>query len=186
MKKRKEVQLNTLNAHREENSAANRMMYVFLLAGLTPLLVILLFYVHNPETPLLYSIAASTAHLPAYTSAYNPIMTKVMDVYCKSAPLLAIILFFCSLNKRKFNYAVNRDSLIRSCLFGPFLYFAFIYLLLFWNLELTTAGRPVRLMAKNNVTLLLFYMGQYYAVFLMTYAVCYIPIISYQFLKKRR
>lgn len=95
--------MNTLNA----NSAANRLLYVFLLAGLTPLLIILILYSLNSESQLLYCIATSTTHLPAFTSTYNPVMTKAMDVYCKSAPLLALILFFFLAEKKNINHVCD-------------------------------------------------------------------------------
>lgn len=174
--------MNTLNA----NSAANRLLYVFLLAGLTPLLIILILYALNPESQLLYCIATSTTHLPAFTSTYNPVMTKAMDVYCKSAPLLALILFFSSLKKRILTTPVTQHVLIRSCILGTLFYLTFIYMIFFNRLELSTSGRPVRMLAENNLTLLLFYMGIYFAAFLLTYAMCYIPVFAYLSIKKRR
>ncbi|RPE01246.1 colicin-A [Candidatus Pantoea deserta] len=174
--------MNTLNA----NSAANRLLYVFLLAGLTPLLIILILYSLNPESPLLYCIATNTAHLPAFTSIYNPVMTKAMDVYCKSAPLLALILFFSSLKNRILTTSVTQHVLIRSCILGPLFYLTFIYIIFFNKLELLTSGRPVRMLAENNLILLLFYMGIYFAAFLLTCAMCYIPVFAYLSIKKRR
>lgn len=170
----------------ENNKAANRMLYIFMAAGIFPLLVIFSVYLSNSGSPLLNDIATKTMGLPAITSLTNPIMTKVMDVYCKTAPILALILFLFSYKKRKLIRPYKYSSLIRSCLLGPIFYFIYIYLILCRNIELTAAGRPAKLMADNDFTLFVFYSGLYLSIFIMTYFILLIPVISYQLLKERR
>ncbi|MGE9527895.1 colicin immunity protein Cui, partial [Escherichia coli] len=80
-------------------------------------------------------------------SSYNPLMTKVMDIYCKTAPFLALILYILTFKIRKLINNTDRNTVLRSCLLSPLVYAAIVYLFCFRNFELTTAGRPVRLMA---------------------------------------
>ncbi|WP_391529974.1 colicin immunity protein Cui [Enterobacter cloacae] len=62
-----------------------------------PFLWIFFTYVNNPESTTLNVIAASTSDLPAVSSANNPLLSKVMDAYTKTAPLFAFILFISSI-----------------------------------------------------------------------------------------
>lgn len=170
----------------ESNNTANRIMYLFMAIGIIPLLVIFTIYLCNPDSLVLSDIVSGTASLPAVTSLANPLMTKAMDVYCKTAPLFAFVLFICSFKKRKLIKPYKHSALIRSCLLGPFFYFFYVYMLLFRNVELTTTGRPVKLMSNNDVTLLLFYIGLYLSVFILTYFILLIPVIAYKLVKERR
>ena len=147
-----------------DNRKANNLLYLFMVIGVIPLLCILAVYYTNPDNLFLHTIATSTESIPSITSAYNPLMTKVMDIYCKTAPSLALILFILTFKTRKL-IKINRNAVFRSCLLSPFVCAVFLYLLCFRNLELTTAGRPARLMANNDATLLLFYIGLYLIIF---------------------
>lgn len=170
----------------ESNKAANRMMYLFMATGIVPLLVVFVLYLCNPGSAILNDIASGAASLPALTSLANPLMTKVMDVYCKTAPFFAFVLFICSFKQRRILKVVDRQKLILPCLFSPLFYAFYVYMLLFRDMELTEAGRPVRYLSNNDFTLLLFYAGLYYSVFLFTYGVFYIPVITYKNFKGRQ
>lgn len=171
---------------KEDNKFANKILYIFLFIGIIPLVVVLLIYFNNPDSPLLNSISASFSSLPAVISSKNPLMTKVMDVYCKSAPFLALLFFVCSIRVRKITKTANRGALIRSCILSPFFYLFFIYFFLFRDLELSTAGIPLRLLSGHDLSLLLVYIVLYAIIFSLTYAICYIPIIVYKLFKERR
>lgn len=170
----------------ESNNAANRMMYLFMATGIVPLLVVFALYLINPGSTILNDIASGTVGLPAVTSLANPLMTKVMDAYCKTAPFFAFILFILSFKKRKVLEIGNKNKIIISCFFSPLFYAFYIYMLLFRDMELTTAGRPVKYLSNNDFTLLLFYAGLYYSIFLLTYGICYIPVITYKNFKGRQ
>ncbi|WP_200146869.1 colicin immunity protein Cui, partial [Escherichia coli] len=75
--------------------------------------------------------------------------TKVMDIYGKSAPLLALIAFTLQLRDRKLETIANREKLITASIFSPFFYAFYAYFFLWNNFELTTAGRTVRWMSDN-------------------------------------
>ncbi|WP_345831498.1 colicin immunity protein Cui [Erwinia sp. HDF1-3R] len=170
----------------EDNKLANRLSYLFLFAGVIPLVVIWAMDLHNADSAILKDIAARTADLPGLISAKNPLMTKVMDVYCKTAPILAFLCFACTIKIRKVIKNVDRAALIRSCLLSPFFYAFCFYLLLCCDHELTTAGRPLRLMSGHNSLLLLAYIAFYFVIFMLSYGVLFIPVIVRRLLKERR
>lgn len=168
------------------NRKANNLFYLFLIIGIMPLLCIFALYYQNPDNLLLNNTAISTKNIPSITSIYNPVMTKVMDVYCKTAPFLAAILYILTFKIRKPIKNTDRNAVLRSCLLSPLVYATIIYLFCFRNLELTTAGRPVRLMATNDATLLFFYIGLYSIIFFTTYITLFTPLTAFKLLKKRQ
>ncbi|MBA0935679.1 colicin S4 immunity protein [Escherichia coli] len=169
-----------------DNRKANNLLYLFMVIGVIPLLCILAVYYTNPDNLFLHTIATSTENIPSITSAYNPLMTKVMDIYCKTAPSLALILFILTFKTRKLIKKINRNAVLRSCLLSPFACAVFLYLLCFRNLELTTAGRPARLMTNNDATLLLFYIGLYLIIFFISYFTLFTPVTTFKLLKERQ
>lgn len=168
------------------NRKANNLLYLFMAIGSIPLLCILIVYYKNPEAPILHTIATSAENTPSITSAYNQLMTKVMDLYCKTAPIPAIILFSITLKTRQLIKNIDRNAVLISSLLSPLFYAAIVYLFCFRDLELTTAGRPVRLMATNDVTLLLFYIGLYSIIFFTTYFTLFTPVTVFKLLRKRQ
>ncbi|QHM69816.1 Colicin-A immunity protein [Mixta intestinalis] len=60
-----------------------------------------------------------------------------------------------------------------------------MYLLMLRDFELTTAGRLLKIMSTNNATLYLSYLLIYIVIFFMTYAMCYMPVLSLKLYKGR-
>lgn len=168
-----------------DNRKANNLLYLFMAIGVIPLFFILVVYYTNPDNLLLHTIATSTENIPSITSSYNPLMTKVMDIYCKTAILLALILYILTFKTRKLIKKINRTTVLRSCLLSPFVYASLLYLLCFQSFELTTAGRPVRLMSTNDTTLLIFYIGLYLIIFFTSYFTLFTPVTAFKLLKGR-
>ncbi|EFG6884626.1 TPA: colicin R immunity protein, partial [Escherichia coli] len=75
------------------NKDLNRMLFLITFAGIIPLIIIFITYTSNPNLYLIRIIFDNTQNIPSVISSYNPVMTKVMDIYGKSAPLLAFIAF---------------------------------------------------------------------------------------------
>ncbi|OON37138.1 hypothetical protein BTJ39_20670 [Izhakiella australiensis] len=53
---------------------------------------IFILYLYDPISPFLNAISTSTRNLPAVLSAKNPLLSKVMDVYTKTSPLLCFFI----------------------------------------------------------------------------------------------
>lgn len=168
-----------------DNKHANRVMFKILLAGITPLVIAFMAYLLAPGAELFRLIAMSTQKIPSITSEFNPLMTKMMDVYVKSAPLLALITFTLVFRPGKTRKISNRKSLIKACVSFPFIYTFYVCYVLWSNFELTTAGRPARLMSENNFSLLIVYICLYYCSFFLTYMLCYYPVLVYTLWKER-
>lgn len=167
------------------NRKANNILYLFMVIGVIPLICILVIYYKNPDNPLLQTIATGTESIPSITSSYNPLMTKVMDIYCKTAPFLAFILFIMTFKTRKLIKKLDQKKLIKACVLSPLFYAVAIYLLYVRNFDLMTSGRA-RLIADNNINLLIFYSMLYLSIFFMAYAFFYFPIITYRLFKERQ
>lgn len=163
----------------------NRKVFLILLAGVIPLLIILLSYPLLTDNYFIREIYENTQSIPVIISSFNPVMTKLMALYCKSAPLLALIAFLLVFRRIKLKKITNRRKLIRSCVLGPFVYTFFAYFSLWHNLDLTIAGRPVRYLSQNDLTLFIFYACLYYALFLITYGIYYLPLAAYKLHKER-
>ncbi|EAM3851122.1 colicin-B, partial [Salmonella enterica] len=69
---------------KDKNKKANQLLYIFSFIGVTPLIIIFTIYINNPLSPTLHNLYNKTESLHAITSAYNPVMTKLMSTYNKS------------------------------------------------------------------------------------------------------
>jgi hypothetical protein len=170
---------------KKNNRKANNILYLFIVVGVIPLLCILAIYYKTPDNPLLQIIATSTKGIPSITSSYNPLMTKVMDIYCKTAPFLAFILFITTFKTRKLTKQLDKKTLTKACILSPLFYTITIYLFYFRSFDLMTSGRA-RLMADNNINLFILYSMLYISIFSMAYAFFYFPIIAYKLFKERQ
>ncbi len=148
------------------NKDLNRMLFLITFAGIIPLIIIFITYTSNPNFYLIRIIFDNTQNIPSVISSYNPVMTKVMDIYGKSAPLLAFIAFIMLFKHTRTTKITDRKKNHNSLYTVPlFVYFLCLFFLLWHNFELTTSGRPVRLMSENDLTLLIFYICLYYCSF---------------------
>lgn len=168
-----------------DNKQLNNMLSWIAFTGIIPFFIIFIIYKLNPNLYLNNIIPDSIINIPSVISSYNPIMTKLMDIYGKSAPLLAIITLILQFRHRKLEKGINREKLITACILIPFIYVFYAYFFLWNNLELTTSGRTVRWMSENDFTLLFFFICMYYCSFFMTYILCYVPVTVYKIWKER-
>lgn len=159
------------------NAIANKILYWFLFLGLLPLGFIFIIYSHNPASPLLYHFAEIAGSFPAFISSSNPVMSKVMDLYCKTSPLLAALLFTTLIKYKRDIKVSNKRNTIKSALGSMLLSVVILYVILFHNFELTTMGRPIRNMASSDFSLLIIYVCLYFLIFMLTYALLLAPLI---------
>ncbi|QCT21375.1 hypothetical protein FEM41_17840 [Jejubacter calystegiae] len=103
-----------------DNRRANNILYISAVVGILPLLAIYFLYIYNPQSPLWYSVFNSMQDIPSITSDFNPLMTKAMDLYCKSALLLAIFFFLVQLRYRKIDKITDRKKILQACVLSPF------------------------------------------------------------------
>lgn len=168
-----------------DNKQLNNILSCIAFAGIIPFFIIFIIYKSNPNLYSTHIIPDSIINIPSVISSYNPIMTKLMDIYGKSAPLLAFITFILQFRHRKLEKEINREKLITACILIPFIYVFYAYFFLWNNFELTTSGRTVRWMSENDFTLLFFFICMYYCSFFMTYILCYVPVAVYKLWKER-
>ena len=176
--------MKTYNNTDEGNKVAKKMLY-FLLFAILPFLWIFFTYINNPESTTLNVIASSTSNLPAVLSANNPLLSKVMDVYTKTAPLFAFILFLSSVKGMHIRSDKKTTVLLTNLILYCVFCLIFTYVFLFCNIELTTSGRLLRIMSSNVVTLSIFYITLYSGIYILLSMLFWFSIGVCKILKER-
>ncbi|WP_338511567.1 colicin immunity protein Cui [Erwinia aphidicola] len=72
----------------------SKHLFLILFIGLIPFIAIFILLTLNPYMKIFIAIADLTRDWPGMTSAHNPLMSKIMDVYLKSFPAFLFILRF--------------------------------------------------------------------------------------------
>lgn len=167
-----------------EDRIGKRIIFT-LLAAITPLTVMLFIYCTHPDSALLYVVASWGSELPAVTSAKNPLLSKVMDLYTKTSPFVAALFFMTSFKLMSIKKDHSNAKLIGTLLLYYVFYFCITYPFLFCNQELTTSGRLLRLMSENDIFLTFFYSSLYAGLFVLTVMVFWFTIGVCNALKER-
>lgn len=177
-----------MNSHHDfkEGNKAAKKMFCILLIALIPLWMILGIYLNDPRSPILNSIFVSTRHFPAIVSSSNLLLSKVMDVYTKTAPLFAIIFFATSYKKLKLKDDQPAWHILTLHVLFTFFYIALIYAFLFTNTELTSSERILKIIASNNFTLSLFFVILYAGIYIFSCLYLWFFFGMYRVFKERR
>lgn len=161
-------------------------MLCFLLISLIPLLMIFSVYLNNPNSSFLNSISVVTRNLPAIISANNPILSKSMDTYTKTAPLLALFIFFRTCKTLKLKNSKSQWEAFGILIAFTAFYTIMIYLFLFTDTELTTSGKLLNLLSTNDLFLCFFYVSLYCGIYIFSYLYFWFIIGTYNLFKERR
>ncbi|HHR5390864.1 TPA: colicin immunity protein Cui [Salmonella enterica subsp. enterica] len=168
-----------------DNKEINKKMLIFLAITGTPLLIIFFACLINPESPLLHSVSAATSSFPALTSARNPLLSSLLNVWCKTAPFWAVIFLFVSFDKFQVKKLQPGGKMNGALITFSLLYISFIYTQLFHTAEMTESGRLVRLMAHNDYLLTFYFLLIYGSIFTLTiYFLLFISAVFNAFRKK--
>lgn len=176
----------------KENESIRIYIFCMLLLGITPILALFLYYLTNPESHFLNTIYNYANSFPEITSSQNEPMSKTMSLYIKTAPLMAFISFLMiykkiSPNPNLPNISI-KEHIIRLLKLNISLivfYIIMIYFFLFYNQELTTSGKLLRLMSQNDYFLLLFYISLYFCIYIFSFMLFSIFVVSYKLIKER-
>lgn len=160
-------------------------MISLLLVALIPLVITLGVYLHNPYSPVLNIIQIRTQNLPAVFSANNVLLSKVMDVYIKTAPAMAFIFFLSSFRILRIRKDNSSLVIIKTIVVFYIFYLVIVYALLFCNHEISTAGKLLRLISRNDYFLTFFYMAAYSSVYILSCMFFWISVGTYKELKDR-
>lgn len=175
-----------MTSYKDKNKKANEILYAFSIIGIIPLMAILMLRINNPYSQVLYYLYNKVAFLPSITSLHDPVMTTLMSNYNKTAPVMGILVFLCTYKTREIIKPVTRKLVVQSCFWGPVFYAILIYITLFYNLELTTAGGFFKLLSHNVITLFILYCSIYFTVLTMTYAILLMPLLVIKYFKGRQ
>jgi len=168
------------NQMQKGHETTSKIFYLFLIIGLVPCFVVFFLYKLNPDSSFLYTVADFAESIPAITSMSNQLMTKVMSIYCKTAPLFGGMWFLFSVRTTIVHNVPSKLTAIKSAVGLSVVLFFIVYIPLFFNHELTTSGRLLRLISDNDILLLFFYASLYAGISMFTY----ITILSYYLIYK--
>lgn len=168
-----------------KNNKVSRRMLVFMAFSAIPILFIFALYQDDPHSPLLQEIASFGADWPALMSAKNPLMSKVMDIYCKTAPIFALLFVLPPCNWVTLKTEASLRVLIKTTLLSGSLYFILVYVFLFCNIELTTKRDILKIIAKNDYFLTAFYASIFSGIFLFTITFIWISFALFRETRNR-
>jgi hypothetical protein len=168
-----------------EGNRIAKKMFAFLVAALLPFLCIVAIYVINPASGILNDVALKTIELPAIYSSKSPLLSKVMDVYVKTAPFVAFALFIFTYKTLRLKGNNPVYKVLALHVFFTIFYMLFVYVFLFTNTELTTSSKLLKLMSKNEISLTFFYVSLYAGVYVFSYLYMWFCIGTYRALKER-
>lgn len=173
------MEVNNLIMH---NKITTDMLLVMSL-GLTPLVLIVIINYLNAD--LLVALETHAHIIPSVISSNNYILSKSMDMYIKTGPLLAVL--FTIFKSNHFNIKPNSPtvSLIISIFLYYIIYIVFIYLIIFSDHDIATSGRLLKIMASNDYSLIVFYAAMYTSTYILTVMLFWFSIGVCRELKKR-
>lgn len=169
----------------ETNKAVKKMLWLLVLA-LIPLFITFVIYLINPYSETFNFIARSAINLPAVMSANSPLLSKVMDVYVKTAPVFAFLAFLMTHKKLNFKHNRSIGYTLKIYLYFTIFYAIMIYAFLFSDTELTEKTKLLKLASMNDVFMLILYVILYSATYMFGYLYLWFTIGIYREIKERR
>lgn len=155
------------NKSREKNGSNNKILFIISMIAAIPLLIILIIYTNNPDSIFLHYIVNSSANLPGITSAKNPLMSRAMSDYCKTAPLFSLMVFLFSMKKLTIP-SIGKTKAIKVSICSSILFLVSNFTFLCINKELTTSVKLLKLASTNDFSLFLFYSSLYISLSMFT------------------
>lgn len=162
-----------------------KVMFLVLFVALLPFFFIIGVYVQDPTSIMLNNVASITRHLPAIYSFKSPLLSKVMDVYVKTSPFVAFVLFLITHKKLRLKKDKSKWYLLRIYLLFSLFYMILMYSFLLTNKELTHSARLIKFMSTNDIFLSFFYISLYCVIFLFTYLYLWFFIGTFRAFKER-
>lgn len=148
-----------------DNNAMTKKVVTVWIITVIPIIILFAVYSGNPDSPLLVYLSEVTRGLPALHSANNPLLSSVMNAWCKTAPLWGAVAFIISYKHIRINSEQTTGGMLRIvALFSAF-YLPNMYMSLLYSAEITESGKLLRVMSYNDYFLV--------TLFITIYTVCY-------------
>lgn len=146
----------------------SKYLFLILFIGLIPFIAIFILLTLDPDIKIFITIADLTRDWPGMTSAHNPLMSKIMDVYLKFFPTFCLFYAFIT-----FKYTIPKDNphILKSTFAGLFitsLGALMIYYTSYCNHELTREFRFHRIISHSDFFMTLFFMLSFSALYIIS------------------
>ena len=171
--------------HSLSAEAQDRKTFTFLVLALLPFAALLMYKLISVDPVLLRVISDATGFLPAVTSSESPLLSKSMDVYCKTAPLFAVITFVFGLKSPRPAGRVSLGKLIKAFFCGVALLFTAAYFFMFSSCDLADSSRVLKLLSRSDYSLTFFYASLYVIFYIFTVALLYLAVSTVKAIKER-
>ena len=171
--------------HSLSAKAQDRKIITFLVLALLPFAALLIYKLVSVDPTLLRLISDSTAFLPAVTSSESALLSKSMDVYCKTAPLFAVITFVFGLETPHPTGRVSLGKLVKAFVSSGALLFTAAYFFMLSSRDLADSSRVLKLLSRSDYSLTFFYASLYVIFYMLTVAFMYIAVSTVKAIKER-
>lgn len=157
----------TKDEHSINGSHISKYLFSILFIGLIPFISIFFLLSLHPYMKIFTIIADLTHDWPGMSSAHNPLMSKIMDVYLKFYPIFSLISIILTL---KYTTPKHNPHIFKSILASLFI-LALITLTTYYqsylNHELTEEFLFHRLISHSNFFMMLYFMLSFSGLFLV-------------------
>jgi len=156
-----------------------------LILALVPLVALLLCKLLNSDAELLQFIYDKTVGMPAVTSSESILLSKAMDVYCKTAPFMAVIVFVLFLESKSLIRKVDAKQLVKGFVSCCILLSCAVYFFMFSSVDLYHSKRFLSLFSYSDYSLTIFYVSLYAIFYLFTLAFLFFLVRIAEMIKER-
>lgn len=144
-----------------------KYLFVILFLGLIPFIGIFVALTLNPYMQPFIIIADLTRDWPGMTSAHNPLMSKIMDVYLKFFPLFCVAYIFLTF---KYTLPKGNPHPFKSIFLGLLMIAMGIFLtyyLTYSNHDLTREFRFQKAISRSDFPMALYFMLSFSALYII-------------------
>ncbi|WP_407226319.1 colicin immunity protein Cui [Enterobacter roggenkampii] len=153
------------NREKPDNSIMTKIVITLWIITIIPFIILFVVYSGNPDSSLLIYLSEVTRGLPMLHSANNPLLSSVMNAWCKTAPFWGVVAFIITYKHIKINREQTIGVMLRIVVLFSALYLPIMYMLLLHSAEITESGKLYRIMSQNDYFLV--------TLFIAIYSVCY-------------
>lgn len=165
------------------NNITKKMLKVLVIA-VVPLVMLFIISLNSDFSILFNELQGFLNKLPNVISSHNIPLSISMGAYVKTAPVIAIIFFFCFRRLMSVKKG-GAGSLISSLLMYYVLYAVIFYFSILTDHDIANAGRLIRLFSENDFLLMIFYIALYSSVYVLTVMLLWFSIGVIKELKER-
>ena len=179
--------IKTKGLYMENVKKLEKNIFIILGLSLSPIIPIFIICALHPDSALLLQVIESTKYIPAITSREHFNISKILALYCKTAPLAALLCI--AINFKRINLKISDElnrKIIICVISAPILLFVKIWINIFCDLHLENGRKLLQIISRNEYFLLFYYFTNYAGVYCITFGCVAFILKIYPAYKKGR